>query len=419
MANPYYNPRPRQKGIIEQFVDGFQRGLTLRSVMEENKLRALQQQRLEEDVRQQRAMAGMAEPYFKPTETLAKDPASMPGFNPSDDPEAFPHELYATQKTPPTLQSILTGLAIQRRDPDALARAVAVKGGGTSPVNSFEAGIARQLAGQNADPEAYYEASRRLGETKPQRSPSDIVNRTYHEVYRATDGDVEAAQAAAGAVKNRMAAEAAKGTATGKLDVEASPRFQETTSATAESRERGQEKVAAEKRIIGTTAASEVISRVEELSNKLLKESGGIDRFIGGVTRQAGAILQTNPDASELETLRTSYSNILSRGLLAERGVLTEQDRAYAINSIPGLYDTKEVAKRKLTRLKSLNNLVISAESELAAGRPFDVKAFRQQFNKAAYGSEKAAATNIIPDGTRQTLDGKKYIKRDGQWFPE
>ncbi len=115
-----------------------------------------------------------------------------------------------------------------------------------------------------------------------------------------------------------------------------------------------------------------------------LPSGEGLKRFIVGGKLRVEALAQSNPDAAELLTLRQSYATNLSRSILSERGVLTEQDRAYAINAIPALEDTAEMRKRKLGQMRRMTNIMAKGEEDLAAGRPLDAKTFRRDLRDAA-----------------------------------
>lgn len=113
---------------------------------------------------------------------------------------------------------------------------------------------------------------------------------------------------------------------------------------------------AARKAIDELGSASRALDELEALSVQLntLQDPGpfGINRGIQGAKLGIGAATQTNPDAANFEAARGGLSGNFARAIASERGVLTDQDRAWAMKLLPALSDTQEVAASKIARIR-------------------------------------------------------------------
>jgi len=166
----------------------------------------------------------------------------------------------------------------------------------------------------------------------------------------------------------------------------------------------GRRQVEAQEKLKDIASTDQIIDDIALLSKRINTSKGGTGRFVQGATNLVGSVLQTNTDAADLQTLRDSYSLALSRSILSERGVLTNQDRSYATNAIPGLWDAAPLAERKIERMKRLNALQREAEEALAAGKPFNESDFRKRW-RAAAGIGASATTQP----TQQKPSGKLF----------
>jgi len=380
MPNPYYIPRGPRITAADRLFNGIAQGLNLRFTLEQAQQRAqqfeqeqqLRQQKLDEMLQQQkmqRTLEGYAQQYLEPTQQLNPNPGAEPGFNPDPNPEAFPHELYAQQSTPPSPERLATGLAILQRNPNALAR-LALPGGATSPVNSFEAAIARQLYGKNAPVEDFYGAAERLQGTKPQRTPADIVNRTYAQVLNET-GDPAAAEAAAIAVRQRVSQAASTGTAQGTLGVKATPEFQRTESNVAKARAEGSTEGSplpagtAEKVSALMTAKQQLESIEKNFNETFLGPVRGTETAFN-VRRSVGSYIGS--PLGEQETIfRQSLADVKDQLLRARSGAQineTEYKRLAAL--LPAARDELPVFKAGLKRFKE--ELLGTIENKITLG---------------------------------------------------
>ncbi len=197
----------------------------------------------------------------------------------------------------------------------------------------------------------------------------------------------------------------AQGSQLGALDVQSGAPYQQTQQDIAAKRALGGEQAKASAQLVGMSGTTALVDKIAELSAKL-PAGEWLGRFVEGGKLKVGALSQSNPDAAQLEQLRESYSNILNRSLLAEKGVLTDQDRKFASDAIPSLFDTKEMRQRKVFMFKTLNNILLNGEQALAAGK-FDPQAFRKAMNNMNGG-----ATNQPTQGPK-TAD--EYLKSLGR----
>lgn len=153
----------------------------------------------------------------------------------------------------------------------------------------------------------------------------------------------------------------------------------------------GKRQVEAQEKLKDIASTETIIGDIEALSNRVNTSAASdpVGRILGGARKVAGAWLQTDTDTADLTRLRDSFSLALARSILSERGVLTNQDRDYATKTIPGPWDSKELAQRSLFRLKSLTALQRAAEEALARGEPFDVEEFRRRWRAIASPTEQ------------------------------
>lgn len=96
------------------------------------------------------------------------------------------------------------------------------------------------------------------------------------------------------------------------------------------------------------TVIDEIASIVDQID---LAKTGAMNRGIQGTKNLAKALEQEGL-TTDLQTARAGLAGNLARAISAERGVLTDQDRRFALNLIPDIFDTKEVADRKIERLR-------------------------------------------------------------------
>jgi len=167
----------------------------------------------------------------------------------------------------------------------------------------------------------------------------------------------------------------------------------------------GKRQVEAQEKLKDIASTEQIIGDLEALSSRINTATANKPgaRLKQGTQKTVGSWLQTDTDAADLNKLRDSFSLALARSLLAERGVLTNQDRAYATNTFPSVWDTRELAQRSLMRLKTLTALQRSAEEALAAGQPFDVEAFRTVWRQMAGAAQNPQETVAPPQGWRRS----------------
>lgn len=97
-------------------------------------------------------------------------------------------------------------------------------------------------------------------------------------------------------------------------------------------------------------AARGVHAQMKDALDKLKLAEGPSNRVARGGKIAIEAMIQSNPDAVAFETMKQGFLATISRAT-GERGVLTDQDVARARQLLPGLFDTREVANRKMGEL--------------------------------------------------------------------
>lgn len=331
-------------------------------------------------------------------------------------------------------------------------------------------------AGVSFGPEGSYQATFRMGPTgpgmtvSPRQDPREIANAEYLRGYRASkaagkddataraDGLAAAQQVWAGRGLYSSA-----GTTTGRTETElyggvqstpqqivappagqpapaptpqgpspqgpiapplATPSPSKTPSPHLQLKERegaataqGRRSVEAQEKLLGMSGLKTTVDRIDTLAKKVPAPEPGIDRLTTGGMNWVGAMLQTNPDAAELENKSKAYANILNRSLLAERGVITDADRQFAIQSIPSIWDTKEMRQRKMASFKGMTDLLMWGEEQLANGK-LDIQTFRQRLDnlQAVMGGGTQQGGNPQAENTYE-FQGKKYKIINGQPF--
>lgn len=98
-------------------------------------------------------------------------------------------------------------------------------------------------------------------------------------------------------------------------------------------------------------AARGVLDEIERLSGAV-NTAKGPGRFAQGLKKTAGAVSQTDLDATMLNTARQGFLASIARAA-GEKGVLTEQDVTRARNLLPNVFDSGPAAQRKLAQLRS------------------------------------------------------------------
>jgi hypothetical protein len=115
----------------------------------------------------------------------------------------------------------------------------------------------------------------------------------------------------------------------------------------------------------GFATTEVVIDKIEQLMNDVFPEKGGIgERLLGAPKRSTGAFLQSNQKAAELDSLIKGTLAPIIRAL-GEKGALSDTDVKRAINLLPALTDSADVARGKIGNLKDL--FMASKQSVLGA----------------------------------------------------
>jgi hypothetical protein len=92
-----------------------------------------------------------------------------------------------------------------------------------------------------------------------------------------------------------------------------------------------------------------------------LNEAGsGIDRAKQGIGLSFGALTQANPNAAVYSNIRDSWLSALAK-MTGQVGTLSDKDIEYAKKLPPTLYDTREVAEKKISAMERFVNERINA----------------------------------------------------------
>lgn len=177
----------------------------------------------------------------------------------------------------------------------------------------------------------------------------------------------------------KLAADTAAATTGGRIGAASTPAALQQKSDIAAAGAKGTQEVKARQQLIDLAPVESIVNEIASISERVNQAEPGMTgagRFIQGAGKALGAMTQADTDATQLTNLRTSFATIISRGVLAERGVLTDQDRRFASESIPSVWDTKDVAALKVKRLKGLVKVQADAYKAIAEGRfnPADIR---------------------------------------------
>ena len=222
-----------------------------------------------------------------------------------------------------------------------------------------------------------------LSPASPERSPigeTSVLFKRYSDARKAEGWSDDRIREGWTQERAKIPAAGAKGVEEAKLEVRSGEPFLANKQEQARRTAQGTAQVSAQKRLSESAGTEAIVGQIADLSQRVNTLRPGAGRFIGGAMKHAGAFAQTDLDAADLKNMRDAYSTSLSRSVLAERGVLTDQDRKVATSAIPDLMDSKEMAQRKIARLKSLTGLQIWAEEQLASGAQFNMEEFRQKW---------------------------------------
>lgn len=138
-----------------------------------------------------------------------------------------------------------------------------------------------------------------------------------------------------------------------------------------------------------------ITSRISDLMEKVFpkSEKGVIDRAGGALSRTIGSMLQTNPDAAELNSLIQGTLAPTVRAL-GEKGALSDTDIKRAISLMPVLTDSGEVAWRKQNGLIKMFNEI--------------------KLKNVGSGTDNAPSLSLQPKNKKQTpsnIDWNRYYK--------
>lgn len=153
----------------------------------------------------------------------------------------------------------------------------------------------------------------------------------------------------------------------------------------------GKRQVEAQDKLLGLGGLKVTVDRIGELANIVPAGQPGIGRFTQGGVNWYKSLTQQDQNAAELDNKSKAYANILNRSLLAERGVITDRDRQFAIDAIPTIWDTLEARRRKMVTFKGMTDILLWGEEQLSQGR-LDPSEFRRQLDAIQSSMGQAAA---------------------------
>lgn len=161
-------------------------------------------------------------------------------------------------------------------------------------------------------------------------------------------------------------------------------------------------------------SARQVLNEIRSLSAELNTATPGAARIGQWAINQWGALWQTDAAAAQYGSARGSFAGNLARAVSAERGVLTEQDRDWAMRLIPTFGDAMEVAIGKLGRLDRFlaakeNNAVRAYSTALTVKNAPGVRAG----GGSTAGAGARTHVNMRNPTTGETVPGVKIQSDD------
>ena len=100
------------------------------------------------------------------------------------------------------------------------------------------------------------------------------------------------------------------------------------------------------------SAAAAAVDEIEAISLQVnTAKANMLSRGAKGVANVIESLNQSGL-AADLESVRGGMAGNLARAIAAERGVLTDQDRKFAMRLVPGLFTSEKKAKRDIARLR-------------------------------------------------------------------
>lgn len=133
-------------------------------------------------------------------------------------------------------------------------------------------------------------------------------------------------------------------------------------------------------------SAESVVDEIARASASVNKAKAGmVARGIQGFKNMNDALNQTG-EAAALETARGGLAGNLARAIAAERGVLTDQDRKYAMSLVPTLFDSEKRATEKIAMLRRF-----IAQKKERAMKSFMTPMQREKFNGGTGGGSGSA----------------------------
>jgi hypothetical protein len=128
-----------------------------------------------------------------------------------------------------------------------------------------------------------------------------------------------------------------------------------------------------------------------ETQSKRLKRGKGMGRYKEGIRNVAGAMTQTNPNAAEYDRLRKNLSNFARA--MGERGVLTDQDIARVLGTIPDLMSDETLSANQFQTAKNL------------------MEEFKQRSIQSYTTSNPAGTPTAAPTGSSAPADTSSMTK--------
>lgn len=147
--------------------------------------------------------------------------------------------------------------------------------------------------------------------------------------------------------------------------------------------------------------AQNVVEEIRTISRQVnTAREGAINRGFTGV-KNLLEVLNQSGLAADLETVRGSFAGNLARVIGAERGVLTDQDRAWAMRMVPSIWTTREKAERDLDRLeRALKKKVAAARKAWMTpggeGRQAQLKSLEEYANEADEETSPDTSGNAV-----------------------
>ena len=300
--------------------------------------------------------------------------------------------------------------------------AAQIYGGHGIPSEAFKAaeaqrGVSVGMGGALVDPTTGKEMYRNPGERAGVGAESRLFSQFLDEMKQAGIDDPQEIRTRWQAVLQGNASARGQGTRQGGLNVTSSPEYIQNQANIAGAR---QQATTENQPLPAGTA--ERLSTLQSLKGTLNVIRQGFNKeYLGPIKgtnlafegrRRVGSVIGA-PLGEQETQFRQALKDAGDQLLRARSGAqINEQEYARLSATLPKATDEPQVFQAGLSRFEAEIDRISKAKTEFGTTP-------RKNIPGSASSGGQPAQTGGAPDGTRQTLGGKSFIKRNGQWFPE